>query len=437
MSQPIVVAEQLGKRYQIGRRAAAPRTWYAALAQPLRSRLGRLGVLRGRGRDNELIWALRDASFEVRPGEVVGIIGRNGAGKSTLLKILSRIVYPTTGRAVIRGRVGSLLEVGTGFHPELTGRENIYLSGAILGMRRSEIRRVFDEIVAFAAIEKFLETPVKRYSSGMYVRLAFAVAAHLNPELLLVDEVLAVGDLQFQKKCLGKMGTVTRCGRTILFVSHNLAAMQGLCQRGLVLERGRIVFDGDINAAVQRYLSSLAAGDSGVCLRERTDRGGTGELRFTGVRFRGEHGQTDNFLTGQAFRAELEYEAQHALRNVSLFVPVSTQLGQTVFAAWTRVVGQDFESLPPRGRIVVEIPRLPLREGRYCIDLFCKVNTVLADHVREAASFTAVDGDFFGTGHRAPEGWGLIMVDHQFHFEPADERGAAPRHVPAGCRAGG
>ncbi len=426
MSQPIIVAENLGKRYQLGKRAPPPRTWYGALAQPLRSRLARLRALRAHGRDDACIWALRDVCFEVQPGEVVGFIGRNGAGKSTLLKVLSRIVYPTTGRALIRGRVGSLLEVGTGFHPELTGRENIYLNGAILGMRRGEIRRAFDEIVAFAEIEKFLETPVKRYSSGMYVRLAFAVAAHLDPELLLVDEVLAVGDLQFQKKCLGKMNDVTRSGRTILFVSHNMAAMQGLCSRGLVLDRGRITFDGDINAAVQRYLSALSENAGPATLRDRTDREGTGELRFTAVHFRNEYGPTESFLTGQSFLAELEYEAPRPLCNVTLFVPVYTQLGQSVFAAWTRVVGQDFASLPARGRIILEVPRLPLREGRHRLDLFCKVNRVLADHVREAASFTVVDGDYFGTGNRAPEGWGLVMVDHRFRFAPAEGKNAEP-----------
>jgi lipopolysaccharide transport system ATP-binding protein len=430
MSQPIIVAGNLGKRYRIGRRASAGAAWRSALGARLRRCLSVATDAETDRAGGDFIWALRDASFDVQPGEVVGIIGRNGAGKSTLLKILARIVYPTTGRAVIHGRVGSLLEVGTGFHPELTGRENIYLNGAILGMRRAEIRRVFDEIVAFAEIEKFLDTPVKRYSSGMYVRLAFAVAAHLNPELLLVDEVLAVGDLNFQKKCLDKMGAVTRSGRTILFVSHNLAAMQGLCRRGLVIEQGRIAFDGEINAAIQRYLASVAGAADGAALRQRTDRAGSGELRFTAVRFRGPHGQTDGFLTGQPFRAELEYEAEHALRNVTVFVPVYTQLGQTVFAAWTRLVEQDFERLPPQGRIVVEVPRLPLREGRYAIDIFCKVNTVLADHVREAASFTAVDGDFFGTGHRAPEGWGLVMVEHRFRFEPLEapqtETSAAP-----------
>src|SRR5262245_52345252 len=207
-----------------------------------------------RDSNSNTFWALKDVSFEVKRGEVVGIIGRNGAGKSTLLKILSRIVEPTTGRAEIHGRVGSLLEVGTGFHPELTGRDNIYLNGAILGMKRVEIRRKFDEIVAFADIERFLDTPVKRYSSGMYVRLAFAVAAHLDPEVLIVDEVLAVGDGAFQKKCLGKMQDVASGGRTVLFVSHNMAAVSRLCSRGILLRQGRVVADGRIAQVVSTYL---------------------------------------------------------------------------------------------------------------------------------------------------------------------------------------
>ncbi|HEY6227053.1 MAG TPA: ABC transporter ATP-binding protein, partial [Verrucomicrobiae bacterium] len=213
----------------------------------------------------EQFWALRDVSFSVKQGDTIGVIGRNGAGKSTLLKVLSRITEPTSGRIRVRGRIGSLLEVGTGFHPELTGRENVFLNGAILGMTRAEIKAKFDEIVAFAEVEKFLEMPVKRYSSGMYVRLAFAVAAHLEPEILVIDEVLAVGDAQFQKKCLGKMQEVSRShGRTIFFVSHNMGAVSQLCQRGLLLEAGRVALDGDAESVVARYLSGTSA--SGVKL---------------------------------------------------------------------------------------------------------------------------------------------------------------------------
>ncbi len=267
MPLPIISVENLSKRYLVGHREdrrGAPFQYTA-----LRDTLGRelrnaarkaVDVVRGRqvveGDSVEEFWALKDVSFEVNEGEVLGIIGKNGAGKSTLLKILSRIIEPTAGRVTLRGRVASLLEVGTGFHPELTGRENIYLNGAILGMTRVEIRRKFDEIVAFAEVEKFLDTPVKRYSSGMYVRLAFAVAAHLEPEILIVDEVLAVGDAEFQKKCLGKMNDVSRReGRTVLFVSHNLSAIAGLAGRGLLMKDGAVLIDGTVDRAIAGHLS--------------------------------------------------------------------------------------------------------------------------------------------------------------------------------------
>jgi lipopolysaccharide transport system ATP-binding protein len=256
VAQPAIRAEGLGKRYRRGRSRAEPTTLRDAVTEAARS----LGRRRSRDAEEEF-WALRDVSFEVQPGECLGVVGRNGAGKSTLLKLLSRITAPSEGRIGIRGRVASLLEVGTGFHPELTGRENVFLNGAILGMTRSEIQSRFDEIAAFSEVEAFLDTPVKRYSSGMHMRLAFAVAAHLEAEILLVDEVLAVGDVAFQRKCLGKMEDVTRTGRTVLFVSHNLSALRGLCNAGLVLDGARVVERGDIVRAIQAYLElCLAAG---------------------------------------------------------------------------------------------------------------------------------------------------------------------------------
>jgi homopolymeric O-antigen transport system ATP-binding protein len=265
MSTPIISVENLSKRYLVGHQEARTQFRYTALRDVIGRELRNYGrkaldVVRGRqvvqGDQVEEFWALKDINFEVQEGEVLGIIGRNGAGKSTLLKILSRITEPTAGRITLRGRVASLLEVGTGFHPELTGRENIFLNGAILGMSRAEIRKKFDEIVAFAEVEKFLDTPVKRYSSGMYVRLAFAVAAHLEPEILIVDEVLAVGDAEFQKKCLGKMDEVSRReGRTVLFVSHNMSAIAELARRAVLLDRGLIVLDGPVSDVLAAYLS--------------------------------------------------------------------------------------------------------------------------------------------------------------------------------------
>ncbi|HEY1685661.1 MAG TPA: ABC transporter ATP-binding protein [Tepidisphaeraceae bacterium] len=257
MSQPAIIVDGISKRYRLGHANAKHQTFREMATDVLVAPFRKLRAAGEGGNEGEEFWALKDVSFEVQPGEVVGIIGRNGAGKSTLLKVLSRITEPTSGQIRLRGRVASLLEVGTGFHPELTGRENIYLNGAILGMKRTEIATKFDEIVAFAETEKFLDTPVKFYSSGMYVRLAFAVAAHLEPEILIVDEVLAVGDIEFQKKCLGKIKEVSeQSGRTVLFVSHNMGAIESLCTRGVVLSKGQVSFIGSATQAVARYLDS-------------------------------------------------------------------------------------------------------------------------------------------------------------------------------------
>jgi lipopolysaccharide transport system ATP-binding protein len=257
----IVRVENLGKMYRLGKSEAAYGTLRESIVEAMRSPFRRLRNQNGSSR-GETIWALQDLNFDVKAGEVIGVIGRNGAGKSTLLKVLSRITEPTTGRAELYGRIASLLEVGTGFHPELTGRENIYLNGAILGMRKTEIDRKFDEIVAFSDLEKFLDTPVKRYSSGMYMRLAFAVASHLEPEILLVDEVLAVGDAAFQKKCLGKMGDVAKEGRTVIFVSHNMIAVQSLCKRVVWLDQGQVKENGPTSTVVSNYLNKSFGGSS-------------------------------------------------------------------------------------------------------------------------------------------------------------------------------
>jgi ABC-type polysaccharide/polyol phosphate transport system ATPase subunit len=301
MGNSIITAQGLGKVYTLGRSAAGDGTFREALKRGITAPLRRLRELSGGRIAEQEFWALRGVSFEVAEGEVVGLIGRNGAGKSTLLKILSRITEPTEGRAELRGRVGALLEVGTGFHPELSGRENIFLNGAILGMKRSEIVRQFDRIVDFAQIGRFLDTPVKRYSSGMYVRLAFAVAAHLEPEILIVDEVLAVGDAEFQRKCLGRMDELrTQKGRTVFLVSHNLEMIESLCTRCMLLDEGRIVFDGKTSQALERYRA--AGGTGGEITIQATTR-----MRWQGLRnrdaLRGVSGAEDlafelSFLTG-------------------------------------------------------------------------------------------------------------------------------------------
>jgi lipopolysaccharide transport system ATP-binding protein len=278
VSSPIISVEGLGKEYVIGGQERGSDTFREMLTSSLSAPFKRFRQFRGSpASEEERFWALKDVSFDVQEGEVVGIIGRNGAGKSTLLKILSRIAEPTEGRITVRGRIASLLEVGTGFHPELTGRENIYLNGAILGMSRAEIQRKFDEIVAFAEIEKFLDTPVKRYSSGMYVRLAFAVAAHLDPEILVVDEVLAVGDAEFQKKCLGKMQDVAGHGRTVIFVSHNMAAVRRLCSKGILLKSGRLTASGAVDDVIAEYTADYASPKGSVGITNATRRG-SGEL---------------------------------------------------------------------------------------------------------------------------------------------------------------
>src|SRR5438876_1088447 len=302
MSPEVIRGEKLSKRYEINPERHSDATLRDAIAKRAKDSLQSARAVVSRNgspprHDARAIWALRDVSFEIEAGDVVGIVGRNGAGKSTLLKIITRITEPTSGRVGIKGRIGALLEVGTGFHPELTGRENVFLYGAILGMRRSEIQRRFEEIAEFAEVSRFLDTPIKRYSSGMQVRLAFAVAANLEPDILLVDEVLAVGDVAFQKKCLGRMGEVAGEGRTVLFVSHNMAVMQALCRRGILIDQGRVQFDGTIRDAVSLYLRNLERAMT-TDVRDRTDRSGWQEVMLTQVEIQGGTGGDGVLATG-------------------------------------------------------------------------------------------------------------------------------------------
>jgi lipopolysaccharide transport system ATP-binding protein len=307
VSDPAIIVENLSKRYRIGKRVD-PSQSRKDVARMLLSPFSYLASTLRDPSEEETLWALKDVSFTVKSGEALGMIGRNGAGKSTLLKILARITEPTSGRAILDGRVGSLLEVGTGFHPELTGRENIYLSGAILGMKRAEIDRKFDEIVAFAETERFLDTPVKRYSSGMYVRLAFAVAAHLEPEILLVDEVLAVGDSAFQKKCLGKMGDVATQGRTVVFVSHNLVAVQSLCKQAIWLDHGSIIQQGEANQVVTQYLASGNQSIAEQTWPEMASAPGNDKVRIRRVRVYPENGSPNDPITMESpVIIEVEY----------------------------------------------------------------------------------------------------------------------------------
>jgi lipopolysaccharide transport system ATP-binding protein len=371
----VICAERLGKKYLIGH--AAERERYVALrdvlARGARSAWRKtLDLAHGRailaGDTVEEFWALKDVSFEVKRGEVLGIIGRNGAGKSTLLKILSRITEPSEGRVTIRGRVASLLEVGTGFHPELTGRENIYLNGAVLGMTRAEIRKKFDEIVDFAEVDKFLDTPVKRYSSGMYVRLAFAVAAHLEPEILVVDEVLAVGDAEFQKKCLGKMSEVAGGGRTVLFVSHNMAAVRSLCRSALLFERGWLIAHGTDGQIIEQYLTGLPDASAGNWKLSNHEIACNDALKVRQVRVNTlNRACVTQVMTDEPFSIAIDYEQRTDVRGIRISLQLMTRLGEVAFTTTDHCERAAWADRPGVRTSTCQIPGKLLNQGKYTI----------------------------------------------------------------------
>ncbi len=404
MSKVVIDAQGLGKRYFIGsqQRKAKYKTFGETLQNTLMSPFRKMGQLlkghaSGAAGMNQEIWSLKDITFQVKQGEVVGILGRNGAGKSTLLKVLSRITEPTTGSARIIGRVGSLLEVGTGFHPELTGRENVYLNGSILGMKRSEIKDKFDEIVNFSELEKFIDTPIKYYSSGMYIRLAFAVAAHLEPEILIVDEVLAVGDVSFQNKCLGKMQGVANEGRTVLFVSHNMGAIESLCQRGIFLEEGQITFQGSIQDTISKYISRNLAITGGFAdLSERIEeRKGPQEHSFIqSVRLMDEtHTSTDMLRMGAPaiFRLEIDFKKPDEF----LEIGVGISNLQRVWLHYFISKWEGFQIITEKGRqiIEIEIPAIQLYPGEYLVDVWVKHTRKRSydDIVHEVLQFSVME----------------------------------------------
>ena len=430
MTDTVISIRNIAKRYRTGsitRRTFRDEMLYRWLQWTRRDParyMGQLGSVA-----NPEFWALRDVSFDVQQGEVMGILGRNGAGKSTLLKILGRITEPTRGEAEITGRVASLLEVGTGFHPELTGRENVYMNGTILGMKLREIDARFEEIAAFSEIEKFIDTPVKRYSSGMYVRLAFAVAAHLQPEILFIDEVLAVGDLAFQRKCLGKMGSIAREGRTILFVSHNMAAVQNLCTRCVWLHDGRVAAAGPTKDVINQYLNTqtqvAAQGDGPLYLLDGAkNRTGSGRVQLTSFAAVDDKGTPlvavqsgDEVVLRLGYRASVKPDQ---LVNVTLtFHQPNTQDPICVCDAVR--MNSPFENIGAAGYFDLRLPRLPLGEGRYRIGVRITVNDAEADNLQGGVGYVNVaPGDYFGTGRTQPHS--IVMLDGEWSQATGDSR---------------
>ncbi|MCG2794055.1 MAG: ABC transporter ATP-binding protein [Weeksellaceae bacterium] len=359
--------------------------------------------------ESEYVWSLRDINFEIEQGDAVGIIGRNGAGKSTLLKLLSKVTKPTTGQIYTKGRIASLLEVGTGFHPEMTGRENIFLNGAILGMTRKEISRKFDEIVDFSGVERYIDTPVKRYSSGMYVRLAFAVAAHLESEILIVDEVLAVGDAEFQKKCLGKMGDVSKGeGRTVLFVSHNMAAVQNLCHNGIMLEQGLVKATGKIDKVLQHYLQPPS--QEKVKLADVADRTGNGQLKFIDGHVKS--GTSNDLIeTFDSLIIELEYELQNPtkINQFKIDIGINNYMGDRIAWLSSDVVESNFNILDRK--ITFEVKDLPIAPGDYTINIYSQINNEVADWISQVLPFSIIEKDYYNTGKIVPENQGSMLLN--------------------------
>lgn len=360
------------------------------------------------------VWSLKDIDFEVEQGDAVGIIGRNGAGKSTLLKLLSRVTKPTTGYFEVNGRIASLLEVGTGFNPEMTGRENIFLNGAILGMRKKEIQRKFDEIVDFAGVERYIDTPVKRYSSGMYVRLAFAVAAHLESEILIVDEVLAVGDAEFQKKCLGKMGDVSKGeGRTVLFVSHNMGAIQNLCNKGIVMNSGKIIYNGNVENSVQQYLKSNLEENS---IQNFENRKGSGRVKLLQIKIFGEEPNKKPQI-GKPFSIEFTIDNPENLEftQIRYDVRIDDEMGNKIL--WMSTI---LQREPPKligNKVIFKMDKLLLNEGVYYIDSWISIKAHLSDWIENVASFEVLANDFYETGKAVPARLSKVITEFKINYE--------------------
>jgi lipopolysaccharide transport system ATP-binding protein len=422
MTNLAIKVEGLSKRYRIGLKEEIHDTLVGAaiafIKSPVKNlkRLRRLSYFEDGQNEEDVIWALKDVSFEVQKGDVVGIIGRNGAGKSTLLKVLAGITFPTAGRAEIDGRVASLLEVGTGFHQELTGRENVYLNGTILGMTRKEIDRKFDEIVDFSGVEKFIDTPVKRYSSGMRVRLAFSVAAHLEAEILLIDEVLAVGDVEFQKKCLGKMDEVAKGGRTILFVSHNMGAILSLCNQAMLINNGVIAEIGDTQGTVNKYLETnvyfAAEDEAHYDLSDRKNPHGK-DIFVESLIIRDREGQENNNIPMNGYmELELHLKGLDSFPSAQVGIFMKTNFGQRVFTFDSGMVNKTPEiKFSGNDRAVMRINNLPLNPGMYYIDVVVAQKGVSRiDFIENAAKINVVFSDVYENGFNITDYYGVIHI---------------------------
>lgn len=427
MSDIAIKVENLHKLYRLGLKECSKDTLSATMVSWLKAPIRNFYQLRSLDQldldsnDPDVLHALDDVSFEVKHGEVLGIIGRNGAGKSTLLKVLSRITEPTAGRITINGRVASLLEVGTGFHPELTGRENTYMNGTILGMRKKEIDRKFEEIIDFSGVEKFLDTPVKRYSSGMKVRLAFSVAAHLEPEILIIDEVLAVGDAEFQKKCLGKMQDVSSGGRTVLFVSHNMGAIQTLCPRSLLLSHGRMIDDGDSDQVVRRYLSRMIRKQEETFSLDNPDRTNSGVLRLTYACVVDKEGlETTSIIAGKDIAFKFYYESDHNLSNLELTFTIYDDFGLAITSINTTLENFTLRESGYSGNITCKIPKFPFALGDYSLSVGVFSESEQHDHISGAIRFRVVDSIFFNSTKIPNRSYCKVYVGHTWSNKITD-----------------
>lgn len=413
---------RLGKLYQLGDTTPNAGGTLRMIGRRLRGKGADPPGPVGGSNDSHFVWALKDVTLQVHQGEVLGVIGPNGAGKSTLLKILARITEPSEGTARVFGRVGSLLEVGTGFHPELSGRDNIYLNASILGMKRKEIASRFDSIVEFAGVERFIDTPVKHYSSGMYVRLAFSVAAHLEPEILLVDEVLAVGDAAFQQKCLGKISEVASSGRTVLFVSHNMAAMRSLCTRALFVNGGRVSIDGPVERVIEAYLGLSGSADAELAenLPIRRDRSGNARVRVVGFQahYRDAPGLAPRTGAPADFVVRYASRTGEPVSRLSVSIGVVDSFGTGLFGLMTRSTSVgEFRDAPGAGEAVCRVERLPLTPGKYFVNVYLNEEHGAADKVNRAAAFDVIDAGESGMPAFPLRRFGHVLVNHDWDLK--------------------